>query len=251
MKMSVVALTAALMCAPAAAQDVLDNSGMAAIAQASATFQPKDAFTPSPDESRLVGRRFRITMPLKEGEGGPIARAESGWTYDMESRALHLAVPLRTYLTDEFGAPPGVPSRMFRGVVFHSESNDLGDQIGQTAFGVEFKFSTYRGTLFAVGELTPPTAGDVLPANSDETLAVDRKMEPEEARKAVTDATVVIEGAIAPITPTRVSVCKESASEPTLTLPISSLIKTCLINVAVKRVTIESPAAGMLADWYR
>ena len=83
----------------------------------------------------------------------------------------------------------------------------------------------------------------------DETLAIDRKMEPAEARNAVAGATVVIEGSIAAITPTRGSICGESGSEPTVTLPISSLIKTCLIDVAVERVTIESPAVGPLADW--
>lgn len=211
-----------------------------------ASYEAPDAFSEAPSEEAVIGRTFRIVRPLAESEAPNITHIVGGWTYDLRSQRLRVAIPTSGWTA---AALPDAEMDQFMHRGFTVGSRNLSNTTyeAQNAFGVSTNVQSLVSQTVRIGSLTRESRGRSVVV--EDNMYADVTLAPDAARAATTDATYIIEGTIEAISPGRATLCSESASEATLDLPLETLIRTCTINAVLTRVAIQGGDGAILAEW--
>ena len=211
-----------------------------------ASYEAPDAFSEAPSEEAVIGRTFRIVRPLAESEAPNITHIVGGWTYDLRTQRLRVAIPTAGW-TSATLPDAEMDQFMHRGFTVASRNLSNTTYEAQNAFGVATNVQSLVSQTVRVGSLTRDARRRSVVVVDN--MYADLILAPDAARSATTEASYVIEGTIEAISPGRATLCSDSASEATLDLPLETLIRSCTINAVLTRVAIEGGDGSTLAEW--
>jgi hypothetical protein len=201
-------------------------------------FRPADEFSPSPIFQNLVGRPFRIAIPVRKAGGGDVAT----WSYDADEQTLNLYRPEASWK----------PLLLYKGG--HSEGPGALDYaagvslvriqipptkyIGVNTFGAKVtvtkQYSMDYGLSFAEG-----FNYDNIKKGFESIVPLPVKLPSAMARQVTQDIKFVMEGTLRD-GPTGPTACGIDHDKPTIGVPKENFKKFCILFANLHREAFET-----------
>lgn len=230
----------------ALAQAVLDGAALVDHGFEIASYVPSDSFAGPLSEAAFANQAFRFTAPFREKGSEHITYLVGGWTYDLQNETLRLALSPAGWGQAEF---PQAEADAFMHYGLRIGTRNTSDRVeqAQNAYGAQFEVRSIEAQSIQIASLTRSERAASVDMRSE--MLTELKMAPAEARQTVTDAQLVVEGVLVPYSGALVTQCRSSATDATIDVPLSTVIRTCVMNARITRVAIISGGGSTLAEW--
>lgn len=217
-------------------------------------FKPVDAFSAPLDESPVLGRRFRISGPIRSGDStGSAGDALGFWTYDVRSQTLRLVASVKSFpITPLIASEPAIYDGYggLNGFEIRSTRSSDGSYVASNAYGATVTVERATLTINGVAVFSPSSSNSGLPGGERTSYSHSWQVPADEARRVTNTARVVVEGVVEPFAPGRATLCYRDYWSPTVQSPKATALSRCVISVRVDTVSITDGEGGpVLATW--
>jgi len=228
----------------------ISQADLITIGNSALRFSKADDFSHSFDDTATLGRTFRLTIPFKRNEIPSMPDRNEGWTYDSDSQQLTLAVVGHGWMTTHRPDPSlHLSFSVLEGFEISNVIAHRGRRREQNAFGAQVDVNYGDMTSVGVAAITPDTIAKSVKFDRDWNAIVSRiSIGPDDARKKMAHAIVVVEGSIAPLENGHAILCDNDGTAATFDSPTTVSERFCVFNAVVTRVKIES-GGEVLAEW--
>ncbi len=246
--LSVTALLVASCSASSALAADISQADLIRLGAKAAQYKPADSFSPPFDDTAALGRTFVIRSPLKQNETPEMPGKDGGWTYSVDSGQLTLTVKEDGWIA--YHHPQGDLSfSTLEGFEIFQTVKHLGHEREQNAFGAQVDVNYGRITSVGIVAISESAVAHSVAFDRNwNTLVAHITLAPEQARNAVKNAFVVVQGKIVPLENGRGSLCDSDGAAATFHSPTSVSERFCVFNAEIDRVAIESNGQA-LAEW--
>jgi len=208
---------------------VLSNAAILPYLRARFTYAPEDEFSPPFDDQPLRGRRFKAVF-LESSDLSKVS-----YHYDSSSGILLLTVADFDFIDYD--------GKQFSYLPLEQKETEGPSSIGVNAFGITKNITNERVNFLAIGHRYK------YPALGSEILQKRLKMSSDEARQAVKDLSLEYEGEFEQGRRGAIMTCVSTHHEPNLRTPRDITTEGCIAFVIMRKISVTSPAGGVLATW--
>jgi hypothetical protein len=212
-----------------------------------------DRFADTTVDSSVVGKSFKIVVPLHNGDalGG-----HPGPWYSYNDGTLRLVFTLSDlYQSSGYKGP-----RYLTGV-FGGSRTPVRSYTGSNAYGATARVQVEKLVQNGVAFMSGPKGER--PIENDQNMgefirslgrgsnySTELKLPGSQARRVALDSALIIEGAIANLPDAKLSGCKGMYGDATLDHPIELYGETCWVGANVRRVAFVRVSSGeVLEEW--
>lgn len=195
-----------------------------------------DPFAPSSIDMSKMGRPFHLVFPLNSDV--------SFFTY--EGGTLRLVLPRdRSSIYLNGSTTEAV---RFQSIEFMVRENRGASYVGQNAYGAKAVIRVVNRLRGAVAMIDgPEPTGKPSDYGNYE---FSQSLPGPQAKAIALDAQIVVDGVIAPLSPTRAVGCSSNYAEPTISSPTEVSIKTCYAGAKVSRIAFQRRSTGeIIKEW--
>lgn len=223
---------------------VLDAQNLKHYGYAAMDFVRKDEFSSEFNEAPLVGRRFKVTIPFEKYD------SSLSYTYNVEKEAFTVSVyPTsndheKSYTTrfdylildknSVFGAPTPMSNAF-------GATKDV-TPVSYRVIGIGSRGNAYMGVA---GKMKYSTPDFTLYTQLSKTV----KLSPDAARAAAAGLAMDVEGVVVKPKDAKAITCTDAKTTATMIYAYQETWRECVISVKLSRITVHSPATGVIADW--
>jgi len=228
------------------ANGILSSEDLAMYAIKEESFHPKDSFAPNFDDKPLVGRHFRVVLPVKNS----FSTFGATWDYNASSEKLRVTERIAfwnafSFLTDDrdFSSNVGLPN----GLYIWRNNSDMGTERRVNGFGVPVLVHQVYLTSIAVGNYSAGGTNYIL--GQPHELMAEKIISSKEARKLAPHLHLIIEGEVVATKTGRAIYCGGEVGEATFDHPYEASETNCVISTRIERVAFEADGSNLIAEW--
>jgi hypothetical protein len=246
-KIALVAVAATLIASAAVAQTPVTEKEVSPAVGKILAFEPKDAFDEAPNRAVAIGKPYRLSVKIEDGNSHSERGFSVGgyWTYDRDKHVLSLKLsPTTLNMLSRANETPSVEGFGFDGLprvvgAPHEAMN---------GYGAKVMVTHMTTATMVVGQ----TSAGYDPSRSLRHLRMgeDLSLEPDAARDLVTHLVMVVEGTTKAFDGTHDVTCETRTAGATVQSPTELSMKTCALTGHVDRVSFQRSDTGqVLKEW--
>jgi hypothetical protein len=223
----------------------LENHNLVNYASAAMDFVKKDEFSPGFNETPLVGRHFKVTVPYAKDE------TSLNYRYDADKQSLSVWLYPESNLHFDKQAYP-----QLNYLILQKESTVAEPVPMSNAYGVTRDVRRVHHRIFGLGGPKDLYMGVVQKdqySSKDfviyKMLSKDVPLSPDAARAGVEGLAMDIEGVIVKPSGRHTINCTNETTDAKLDYAYEDTWDECVISVKLTRIVVYSPSLGVIADW--